>query len=176
MPKVALIALALLASPTAAHGAPRHVPPKLAVEGFDQLAQPLPRPYVNRTGTDKLVETARQRAKREGKLLLLDLGANWCGSCRSLAGTLKLAPMRRFVDEHFVLVIIDVGRFDRNMQIPALYDVDQLPGLPSLLIIDPQRDQLINEGEVSIFAHLPRQTPQAVADWLAQWPNLSTYK
>ena len=168
MAKLILAVLALLASPAAVQAA---TPPKLGLRSFDQLPQPLPLPYDERMDADKLVDAARQQAKRSGKLLLLDLGANWCPSCRMLAGTLKLAPLRRFVARHFVVVTIDVGRFDNNMHIPAFYGVDQLAALPSLLMIDPQHDELINEGEVSIFAHLKHHNPQAVADWLAQWPR-----
>ena len=169
MTRGVLFAVALLTSPVAIHGATAPTPPRLTTESFEGLRQPLPFPYAERADTDKQVAAARQRANREGKLLLLDLGANWCSSCRSLAGTLELPQMRRFVNDHFVVVVINVGRFDRNMHIPARYDVDQLPGLPALLIIDPRRDELINEGELSIFTHLPHPTPQAVGDWLAKW-------
>ena len=166
---LALCGLAMLGNAPSAQGSMRYAPPRLAVASFDQLVRSAPHPYDQHRDADKALDAARQRAKRTGKMLLLDLGANWCISCRALSGTLQLETMRRFVDKHFVLVTVDVGRFDRNMHIPTSYGVDQLPGLPSLLVIDPQRDELVNEGEVSIFAHLKRQTPQAIADWLAKW-------
>lgn len=169
MAKLALVGIALLGNVPPVEAAPRFAPPRLAVKNFDQLVRSVPRPYNPSMDADKALAAARQRAKRAGKMLLLDFGANWCISCRALAGTLQLEPMRRFVDKHFVLVIIDVDHFDRNMHIPASYGVDQLPSLPSLLVIDPQRDELVNEGEVSIFTHLKRQDPQAIADWLAKW-------
>jgi thiol-disulfide isomerase/thioredoxin len=53
--------------------------------------------------------------------VLVDLGGNWCGDCRILAATMELPEMKRFIDQHFVVVSIDVGRFDKNLQIPAKY-------------------------------------------------------
>jgi len=40
-----------------------------------------------------------------------------------------------------------------------------------VMVIDPRSDQLLNEGEMSVFAHLPRSNPQAIANWLAQWAD-----
>ncbi len=71
---------------------------------------------------------------------------------------------------HYVLVAVDVGRFDRNLQIPARYGIrSRLEGVPSLLVIDPGSDRLLNPRQVSALADARSMTPQALADWLAQW-------
>jgi hypothetical protein len=41
--------------------------------------------------------------------------------------------------------------------------------VPSLLIVDPKTDKLLNAGRVSALADARSMTPQALADWLAQW-------
>ncbi len=169
-PFVALLALALSFAPAAGAWA-SPAAPRLGVTSFEKLPQPLPQPFNPKANARKNVEAARKKAMREGKLLLIEMGGNWCISCRRFAGTLKLAPMKRFVDRHFVIVPVDVGRLDRNLDIPGRYDVDQLPGLPAVMVIDPRTDQLLNEGEMSVFAHLPRSSPQAIANWLAQWAD-----
>jgi hypothetical protein len=41
--------------------------------------------------------------------------------------------------------------------------------VPALLVIDPRTDKLLNRGRVSALADARSLTPQALADWLAQW-------
>jgi hypothetical protein len=89
-----------------------------------------------------------------------------------LAGTLELPEVKRFVDRHYVLVTVDVGRFDKNLQVPAAYGITKrLEGVPSLLVVDPKTNKLLDGGHVSALADARHMTPQALADWLAQWTS-----
>ena len=42
-------------------------------------------------------------------------------------------------------------------------------GVPALLVVEPRRDRLVNVGRVSALADARSMTPQALAEWLAQW-------
>jgi hypothetical protein len=134
------------------------------------LPTPLPYPYDANADADAAVAAARAKAKAQGKLLLIDLGGNWCGDCRVLAGVMALPEVKTFVHRHYVEVSVDVGRFDRNLQVPAKYGITgRLEGVPALLVVDPKSDRLLNPGRVSALADARSMTPQALADWLAQW-------
>ncbi len=166
-PLVAIAAtLVLFAAPaTAAVRAPQ-----LGIASFDQLAQPLPLPYDTTADADRAVAEARQRAIAKHKLLLIDLGGNWCGDCRVLAGTIDTPRLKAFVDEHYELVTVDVGRFDKNGQIAARYGITgRLQGVPSLLVVEPHSNKLINQGHTAALADARHMSPQALADWLASW-------
>ena len=116
------------------------------------------------------VATARARARAGHKLLLIDLGGNWCLDCRILAGTIELPEVRAFVRRHYELVTVDVGRFDKNLNVPARYGItDRLAGVPALLVVDPRTNRLLDAGHVAALADARSMTPQALADWLAQW-------
>jgi thiol-disulfide isomerase/thioredoxin len=161
-----LAAALLLAAPSAS-AAP---PPKVHISELRELPTPLPYPYDEAANADADVAAAKAKAKASHKLLLIDLGGNWCGDCRVLAGVMNLPEVKTFVDKHYVEVSVDVGRFDRNLQIPAHYGITRrLEGVPSLLIVDPKTDRLLNAGRVSALADARSMTPQALADWLAQW-------
>jgi len=55
---------------------------------------------------------------------------------------------------------------------PAHYGVtERLEGAPALLVIDPRTDRLLDPGRVSALQDARHMTPQALADWLAQWTN-----
>lgn len=163
-----LVPLLLLAGPAVAA-----VPaPVAGIASFDQLAKPLPLPYDERsTDDDARVARAATRAKAAGKLLLIDLGGDWCPDCRILAGTMAVPSIKRFVARHYEVVMVDIGRLDRNLQIPRRYGLDKPAGVPALLVVDPRTGRLLNPGRVSALSDARHMTPQALADWLAQWPR-----
>ena len=158
--------IAILAAPAAAVAAPA---PRLAVQSFDQLPKPLPLPYDDKADADGAVTAALARAKANGKLVVIDLGGNWCPDCRILAGTMALPSLSMFVRKHYELVMVDVGRFDRNLQIPGRYGIARPEGVPAVLIIDPKTNRLLNPGKTSALSNARAMTPQALADWLASW-------
>jgi len=162
---VFLVAFAL-ALPVAASAPAPHV----RAQTFDQLAQPLPLPYNEAADAKATVAKARARAKAGHKLLLIDLGGNWCLDCRILAGTMELPEVAAFVRRHYEVVTVDVGRFDKNLDVPAHYGItNRLAGVPALLVVDPRTDKLLDAGRVSALEDARSMTPQALADWLAQW-------
>src|SRR3982751_2623423 len=88
---LALLSLAL-AAPVAAAPAPH-----LRITSFEQLAKPLPLPYDEQANASAVVAAAKARARAHHKLLLIDLGGNWCLDCRLLAGTMELPQLRKFL-------------------------------------------------------------------------------
>jgi thiol-disulfide isomerase/thioredoxin len=166
--RAAAFALAALFLASSAHAA--QPAPKVSIASFAQLKTPLPYPYDEKADADKVVAAAKAKAKKQNKILIVDLGGNWCPDCRILAGTVELPELERFVDKHFVMVTVDVGRFDKNLQIPAHYGITKrLDGVPALLVIDPKTDKLLDEGKVAALSDARHMSPQGLADWLAQW-------
>ncbi|HEX7711854.1 MAG TPA: thioredoxin family protein [Sphingomonadaceae bacterium] len=163
----AAAALALVAAPAAAPAAVRA--PHVSAATLDQLHQPLPLPYDEKADANRQVAAAKARAKARHKLLLVDLGGNWCPDCRVLAGVMALPEVRAFVAAHYEVVMVDVGKFDRNGQVAAHWGVMQLKGVPAVLVVDPKTDRLVNRDRLFALADARTMTPQALADWLAQW-------
>jgi thiol-disulfide isomerase/thioredoxin len=170
--RLALAALFLAGVALPAGAAPA---PKVGIASFTQLKTPLPYPYDEKADADPRavnarVAAAKARAKASGKLLLIDLGGNWCGDCRILAATMELPKLKAFVDRHYELVEIDVGRMDKNLQVPAAYGITKrLEGVPSLLVVDPRTDRLLNAGRTANLSDARHMTPQSLADYLAHW-------
>ncbi len=163
--------VALLAASLAATGLAAAVPsPRVAAGSFEQLAKPLPLPYDEQANGMAAVAGARARARAAHKLLLIDLGGNWCLDCRILAGAVALPDLGPFVRRHYEVVTVDVGRFDKNLDVPAHYGVaNRLEGVPSLLIVDPVGDRLLNAGDTAALADARDMSPQGLADYLASW-------
>lgn len=158
------LALAIL-MPAVALAAPA---PQVLIASLGQLPTPLPLPYDAGADAKAQVAAAAARARAEGKLLLIDLGGNWCADCRILAGIMRLPEVAAFIDAHYVPVMVDVGRMDRNLDIPRRYGVERLAGVPNLLVVD-RAGRLVDAGHTAALADARSMTPQALADWLARW-------
>lgn len=158
----AALTIALIASASAATA------PRVSITSLKELTVP-EAPYDTTANADAQVDAASARAKKGGKEVLIDLGGNWCADCRIMAGLMELPEMQSFLKAHYETVSVDVGRFNKNLQIPARYGITtRLEGVPAFLIATPD-GKLLNPGNVSAIQDARHMTPQALADWLAQW-------
>jgi thiol-disulfide isomerase/thioredoxin len=166
---VYLLAAALLA--LGAHSAGAATAPKVtSIASLGELRTPLPYPYDENANADAVVNATLAEARRTHRLAFVDLGGNWCGDCRVLAGLMELPEYKRFIDAHYVVVNVDVGRFNKNLQIPARWGItERLEGVPAVLIVDPETDRLLDGGHVAALADARSMTPQSILDWVAQW-------
>jgi len=165
--RVRLVAplLVFMALSTAAEAVPA---PRLSVDSINALDVPS-HPYDNAGDADRAVDAALARARASHKLVLIDLGGDWCAECRILSGVMALPEMNAFLAAHYETVLVDVGRMNRNLQIPARYGItDRLEGAPVILVVAPD-GTLVNRGHVFALDEARSMTPQAMADWLAQW-------
>ena len=162
-----LLAVLLLTTPALAA-----VPgPKLSIADFKQLPVVLTQPYDEGANADAAVAAAFARAKVSHKRVMIDLGGNWCVDCIVLANFMKLPEMARFMAAHYELVAVDVGRFNRNLHIPARFGITKrLEGVPALLIVTPD-GKLVNGSDVFATASASEMTPKSVADYLAKYAD-----
>lgn len=139
-----------------------------SVTEMAQLETPLPTPYDDRVDADAALAATIARAKASGKRVLIDLGGNWCTDCRILAAVMELPELKAFVAAHYEVVEIDVGRMNKNMQIPARYGITKLDGVPTVLIAETD-GTLINATNSADLADARSMNPQGIANWLARF-------
>ena len=162
--KRVIFALLLAASPGLAATAP-----KPSIASLQQLPVVTLQPYDEAANADAQVAAAFARAQKSHKRLLIDMGGNWCVDCLVLTNFLRLPEMHRFMDTHYEMVLVDVGRFNRNLQIPARFGITKkLEGVPALLIVTPE-GKLVNGDNIFATADAHSMTPQALADYLAKY-------
>jgi hypothetical protein len=143
--------------------------PKVHITTLADLPIEEMRPYDETANADAVVNAAFARARKSHKRVLIDLGGNWCGDCIILDNVMQLPEVKLFVDLHYETVSVDVGRFNRNLQIPARFGITKrLEGVPSVLIVTPD-GKLLNAGHTAALSDARSMTPQAIADWIAQW-------
>jgi thiol:disulfide interchange protein len=143
-------------------------PPAVSLTRLSDVKVP-DAPYDESANADAAVSRALITAGAARKRVLIDLGANWCADCRILAGIMQTREIRRFVDNHYVVVLVDVGRINRNMQVPRRFGITQpLNGVPALLVVDASGN-LLNKGQILELGFARSMTPRVVAQWLAHW-------
>jgi len=149
--------------------APAAPAPHLAISATTDLPVVERKPYLEEADATAVVNAAFARARKNGKRVLIDLGGNWCGDCIVLANIMQLPEMKPFIAAHFEVVTVDVGRFDKNLQIPARFGITtRLEGVPAVIVAEPD-GTFVNPGKITALADARHMTPQAIADWLAQW-------
>ncbi len=158
MRRMLALCLAFLVSPAVAAPAP-HLDPSMAPGA--------PRPYDEAADAGKVLDAAVLAARHDGKKLLIDFGGNWCPDCRLLAGILDLPTVAAWAHGEFDIVTVDVGRFDRNLDLAARYEV-RITAVPTVLVVAPD-GTVLNRGEVFALSDARSLSNQAVVDKLADW-------
>lgn len=143
--------------------------PRVHIASMKELPTPLPFPYNEHADANAAVAAAFARAAKSGKRVLIHLGGNWCADCRILDGVMELPEMKPFMAEHFEMVMVDVGRFNKNLQIPARWGLGRLEkGVPTVIIADAD-GKAVNISNAADLESARSMTPQGIADWLARW-------
>lgn len=112
-----------------------------------EAAAPEPRPFDEKADAATDVDAAMATARREGKNVILVLGANWCHDSRGLAKKFNHPRLAPIIEKSFVVAYVDVGRRDRNLEIAKRFGVAALVGTPTVLILDAD-GTLLNRDSV----------------------------
>jgi thiol-disulfide isomerase/thioredoxin len=132
------------------------------------LPTPLPKPYDADANADAQISAALARAKATGKRLLVDFGGNWCPDCLILAGVMNLPDVKPFVDQHFEVVTVDIGRFNKNMKIAKALQIPKLYAVPWIVIANPDGSIIASRYEIADAHHA---SVQSKVDWLARYAS-----
>lgn len=99
-------------------------------------------PYDESADARLEVRRALSDAASAGSSVLVVFGANWCADCKILDMTMKKEPTSALVARTFRVVKVDVGRFDRNVDIATAYGVPLKSGIPAIAILSPRHEVL----------------------------------
>lgn len=107
-------------------------------------------------------------ARREHKRVLLDFGANWCPDCRVLDYYFHKEPNSSLLHDHFVLVDVNVGRFDHNKDLARKYEIPLHKGIPALAVLS-STGKLLYSQKNGEFEDMRQLSPAALTTFLNQW-------
>lgn len=100
------------------------------------------RPY-NETADAKLdIKQALTQAATAKIPVIVVFGANWCGDCRALDTAMKTGATAPLLSRDFKIVKVNVGQFDKNVDIAKSYGVPLEKGIPAVAIISTNNEVL----------------------------------
>ena len=111
---------------------------------------------------------ALKSASSEHKRILLDFGGNWCGDCQVLDLYLHNDANRELLEKNFVLIHVNIGHYDANLDIAAKYKIPLERGVPAMAVLDDS-GKLLYSQRTGEFESMRRIDPSAVTTFLVQW-------
>jgi len=94
------------------------------------------------------VQKALNAARKNDKLALLVLGANWCHDSRGLARNFDSVEMQKILNKHYQTVFIDVGNLEDRRDITERFGQVHYFATPTVYIVDPNSEQLLNASSL----------------------------
>jgi len=123
-----------------------------------------PEPSQARADLAAALKTAAATHRR----ILLDFGGNWCGDCQVLDIYFHDARNKPILDANFVLVRINIGYKDANLDIARKYGVPVEKGVPALAVLSEHGALLYSQKDHQFSAMRTMQS-SAVTEFLVKW-------
>lgn len=152
-----IVAVLLLAGvSTAQPGATEPGKPPAEQPAAKQVRPPI---YDEQADARAQIAAALAEAKKENRRVLIQWGANWCGWCHLLharfadpkpagrnAFTSRDQSIAGQLKSEYDVVLVDIGRFDKNMDLATEYGAElKAHGVPFLTVLDADGKVVVNE-------------------------------
>ena len=97
----------------------------------------------------KQAAEALAKAKAENKLAMIVLGAQWCHDSVGLSTKFSTQSMQRILRDKYVTAFMDIGYLEDRRFITQRFDYPAVFGTPTVLIVEPNTETLLNYDTVS---------------------------
>jgi len=137
----------------------------LAAASITTLAIAAPWPYNEHADASADVQHAIAAAQVDHKKVLLVFGANWCPDCRELDKALN-GSSRALIAGRFQVVKIDVGRFDKNLDVANQYGNPIRMGIPAVVVLTAD-NHIVYSSKGGELANARRMGQNGIYDFLS---------
>lgn len=134
-------------------------------------AQFNPHLYSETADASADIHHALATATQQHKRVLLDFGGNWCLDCHVLDNAFHQPRIAPLLNNNFVLVHVNVGKYDKNLDLAKRYKVDLEKGVPSLAVLSARGEVLYSTGD---FERARVLSQEDVIAFLDKWKPPST--
>ena len=114
------------------------------------------------------IEDSLKTAAAENKRVMLIFGGNWCYDCHVLDQALHEGEAEKIVKESFLLVHVDIGEGDKNLDLVKKYEATLGFGVPTVVIID-DKDRVLYSSTKGEFEAARRMMRKDLVAFLNQW-------
>jgi thiol:disulfide interchange protein len=131
-----------------------------------RAAQPDVYPPPEQASAD--IAAALKSAAAAHKRVILDFGGNWCTDCHVLDLYFHDAANSPLLAANYILVHVNIGHRDANVDIAARYQVPLTKGVPAIAVLDA-KGKLLYSQKGGEFEAMRRMQTGAVTDFLVRW-------
>jgi thioredoxin 1 len=100
--------------------------------------------------------------------VVLVFGGNWWTDCRVLNAQMHEGDLAALLAKSFVVVKINIGRMDRNLDLAARYGVPIKNGVPALAVLN-SRGKLLYAQDQGQFADARHMSPASIKAFFERW-------
>jgi thioredoxin 1 len=129
-------------------------------------AQPNPQLYRADANAAQDIQRALLAAGKQHKNVLIDFGGNWCIDCHVLENAFHQPRIAPLLNSNYIVVHVDVGKYDKNLDLAKKYHVDLQKGVPSLAVLDALGKVLYATGD---FERARMMSEDDVIQFLDKW-------
>ncbi len=129
-------------------------------------ARPNPQLYRAEANAAEEIRESLISARKHNKRVLLVFGGNWCLDCHVLDNAFHQPRIAPLLNSNFLVVHIDVGQYDRNLDLAKKYRVNLEKGVPSLAVLDAHATVLYSTFD---FERARVMTEEDVIAFLDKW-------
>lgn len=127
--------------------------------------------YDEAADARQVVTAAIAKAHKANQRVLIQWGANWCGWCKWLAGTMKSnEDVRHELDYEYQVVHVDIGHFDKNLDLAKDLGA-KFEAIPFLTILDGDGKALVQQNTEPFEAEIdgkPGHDPKKLLAFLVE--------
>jgi protein disulfide-isomerase len=131
-------------------------------------AQPGSSVYDEKADARHDIAAAIVNAQASKKNIVLVFGANWCPDCRALDSQMHKGELASILQANYVVVKVDLGRHDKNLDLAEQYHVPIARGIPALAILD-SRGNLLYAMDQGQFADARHMSFDSIKEFFVQW-------
>jgi protein disulfide-isomerase len=127
--------------------------------------------YDEKADASRQIAAAITAASQPGKPvrnIVLVFGANWCPDCHALDDNMHKPELAALIEKHFVVVKIDVGRMDKNLDVALKHGVPVKRGIPAMAVLD-SRGKLLYAQDQGQFADARHMSFESIKAFFEQW-------
>tara|TARA_B100001142_G_scaffold51301_1_gene48719 strand:- start:5049 stop:5546 length:498 start_codon:yes stop_codon:yes gene_type:complete len=136
----------------------------ILLKDSDTLKLPLPLPYNGEEYSAEQINDFLDETLQQSKQPILIFGGNWCPDCRILDGTLQLPTIKKFMNKNYNIMHIDIGRYDKNMELISYFGIPKEKGVPRVLVFDKNKI-IINKKSTKEWTTARDRRKQEVFDY-----------
>lgn len=114
------------------------------------------------------LSAALKQAAAQHRRVIVDFGGNWCTDCHVLDSYMHDSTNQPLVDASFLVVHVNVGRIDRNLDIAERYGIPLKSGVPAIAVLSSHGKLLYSQtgGEFKDMRHMDSS---ALTEFLQRW-------